>query len=102
MRIISRTRLREWSIQYPDAATALARWADVVEEETWRNIQEVRRTFPTADAVVVRSGRVVTVFNIRGNVYRLITAIHYNTELVFLLRFLTHGEYDLGKWKDTL
>jgi mRNA interferase HigB len=42
------------------------------------------------------------VFNICGNAYRLICAIHYNTGKVFLLRFLTHAEYDKDRWKDEL
>lgn len=68
----------------------------------WRNLVDVRRAFPHADAVAVGSGRTVVVFNIAGNNYRLITAIHYNTQLVYALRFLTHAEYDKGAWKDQL
>jgi mRNA interferase HigB len=44
----------------------------------------------------------VTCFNIRGNDYRLITAIHYNLGKVFVLRFMTHAKYDKGRWKDEL
>jgi hypothetical protein len=50
----------------------------------------------------VSSGRTVVIFNIGGNKYRLITAIHYNTRKVFVLRFLTHAEYDLQSWKEGL
>jgi mRNA interferase HigB len=42
------------------------------------------------------------IFNIGGNKYRLITAIHYNTRKVFVLRFLTHAEYDSRGWKEDL
>jgi mRNA interferase HigB len=41
------------------------------------------------------------VFNICGNSYRLVCALHY-TGKVFLLRFLTHAEYDKNRWKDEL
>lgn len=51
---------------------------------------------------MVRSGRSVTIFNIAGNAYRLITAIHYNSGKVFVLRFMTHAEYDRQTWKDDL
>lgn len=40
--------------------------------------------------------------NIKGNRYRLIVAIHYNTQMVYVLRFLTHAEYDKGAWKEQL
>jgi len=55
---------------------------------------EVRLTFPTADAV----GR-FTIFNIKGNAYRLITEINYRTGRIFLRHLLTHADYDKGAWK---
>jgi mRNA interferase HigB len=58
--------------------------------------------YPHADAVTVASGRTVVVFNIRGNRYRLVTAIHYNRQLVYTLRFMTHAEYSKNRWKDML
>jgi mRNA interferase HigB len=58
--------------------------------------------FPAADQVRVASGNPVVVFNVCGNTYRLICAIHYDTGKVFLLRFLTHAEYDKERWKGEL
>jgi hypothetical protein len=55
-----------------------------------------------ADQVRVASGNPVMVFNICGNHFRLVCAIHYNTGKVFLLRFLTHAEYDQDRWKNEL
>ena len=74
----------------------------LVEQNDWANIPQLRRVFPSADAVTVRSGRSVTVFNICGNDFRLITAIHYNTHIVYTMLFLTHAEYDKEAWKETL
>ena len=62
----------------------------------------MRRAFPSADFVTVRSGRKVVVFNIGGNDFRLLCAVHFNTGMVFALRFLTHPEYSKNNWKDTL
>ena len=102
MRIITRKRLREFAKLYPDAADSLQKWHDVVHEAQWENLQDVRRVFPHADAVTVASGNTVTVFNIRGNKYRLIVAIHYNTQRVYVLRFLTHADYSRDFWKGDL
>jgi mRNA interferase HigB len=102
MRIITRKRLREWAVAHPDARTALRAWAAVTERAAWGTLMDVRRDFPAADGVVVASGNTVTVFNIRGNKYRLITAIHYRGGRVYLLRFLTHPEYDDDGWKGEL
>ncbi len=68
----------------------------------WRNIQEVRRVYPHADPVTVASGNTVTVFNVCGNKYRLIVAIHYNRQRVYVLRLLSHAEYSKNLWKKSL
>ena len=74
----------------------------LAKKARWTCLQDVRATFPHADAVTVASGRSVVVFNIAGNKYRLITAIHYNRQLVFTLMVLTHSRYSKKKWKDVL
>lgn len=68
----------------------------------WSSFAALRRAFPSADLVTVRSGRKVVVFNIGGNDFRLLSAVHFNTGLVFALRFLTHAEYSQGHWKNEL
>jgi mRNA interferase HigB len=102
MRIISRKRLREFAARNADAAEPLDKWYRVVREAEWENLQEVRNAFRHADAVTVGSGNTVTVFNIGGNKYRLIAAIHYNRQRVYVLRLLRHAEYSKGLWKDKL
>jgi mRNA interferase HigB len=85
---------------------ALNLWLAVAEDATWRNLQDVRKTFPSADGVVVRGVDgvqvVATVFNIKGNEYRLITVINYSTASILIREVLTHGEYRKGRWKDRL
>ena len=44
----------------------------------------------------------MTVFNIRGNHYRLLTWVSYRAGVVTVIEFLTHAEYDKEKWKDRL
>ncbi|MGE3639298.1 MAG: type II toxin-antitoxin system HigB family toxin [Pirellulales bacterium] len=94
--------MKKWAGQFPDAAVALAAWLKNGDRAAWRNIAEVRRVYPHADPVEVESGRTVVVFNVRGNRYRLITAIHYNRQVIYTLRFMTHAEYSKDRWKDTL
>ena len=62
----------------------------------------LKRIFRSVDLVPIRRGnKTVTyyVFNIGGNKYRLIAAIHFNTQLLYVRDILTHQEYDAGKWK---
>lgn len=102
MHVISRRRLREAARRYPDAAEALDRWYRVVHAADWESLHDVRRVYRHADAVTVGSGNAVTVFNVCGNKYRLVAAIHYNRRRVYVLRFLTHAEYGRGRWQEQL
>lgn len=52
------------------------------------NISELRRIFNSVDAV-----HGYTVFNVGGNNYRLITAIHYNTQCCYIRAIWTHAQY---------
>jgi mRNA interferase HigB len=69
---------------------------------TWGNLAELRRTLPAADPVKVASGRRVIVFNIGGNAFRLIAALHFNTGHAYALAFMTHAEYSKDRWRNTL
>jgi mRNA interferase HigB len=102
MRVVKTSRIREFQDAHPKAAANLGRWLHLVQDNAWKNIQHLRRVFPGADAVRVASGRIVTIFNIAGNDFRLVTAIHYNRGLVYVLLFLTHAEYDKDSWKESL
>lgn len=95
MRIVSRKRLLEFSETHVDAADPLDAWYRVAKSSGWANLVDVRQTYPAADAV----GN-FTVFNIKGNDYRLITSIVYATGRIYIKYVLTHAEYDKDKWKD--
>jgi len=40
------------------------------------------------------------VFNIGGNKVRLVAAIHFNRNKLYVRHVLSHAEYDKGKWKE--
>jgi len=100
--VIARKMLQKFGQKHPDAREPLMRWYKAVEDAEWANLSEMRAVFPHADQVRVASGRPVAVFNIGGNKYRLIAAIHYNRQIVFVMRLYTHKEYDGIKWKEQL
>ena len=102
MRVISRKRVREFAQRHPDAAEPLQKWYRLFRAAEWENLQDVRRVYPHTDAVTVASGNAVIVFNICGNKYRLIAAVHYNRQRVYVLRLLRHAEYSKDFWKDRL
>ena len=65
---------------------------------------DLRRAFNSVDRVITEKGNAVCVFNLGHgrNAYRLIAAIHFNTQIVFVLRLFTHAEYDKNEWKAEL
>lgn len=91
MRVISPKRLKEYAEAHADAREAMQAWLRLAKASNWRDLADVRKTYPHADLVGDK-----TVFNIKGNRYRLITAIHYNTGTIYVREVLTHAEYDKG------
>jgi mRNA interferase HigB len=95
MRVISEKALRKFWKKHTDADVALRSWLKITEGAAWKNLIEVRKDFPHADPVDQ-----YTVFNIKGNEYRLVTAIHYNRKRVYVREVFTHPEYD--RWSAAL
>ncbi len=99
MRVISRTRLRQFWDQpgHSDAEGPLRAWYTHVSNRTvdWRSWADVKTAFASASLV----GNCV-VFNIGGNKYRLVTRILYSSHKVFILKLMTHKEYDNPSWKN--
>lgn len=97
MHIITRTRLRTFARDHPDADGPLRAWESMMRAKKYKNPHEVRVDFTTADFL----GKNRTVFNIGGNKYRLVTTILYRAGQVLIRHILTHKEYDrlirLGK-----
>ncbi|MDD2764513.1 MAG: type II toxin-antitoxin system HigB family toxin [Opitutaceae bacterium] len=90
MRIISRRTLKNFWEKHADAEQPLKAWFHETKATCWKSFTDIKARYRSADALP--GNRVV--FNIKGNTYRLIVRIHYNTGIVFI-RFLgTHPEYD--------
>ncbi len=85
MHIITRKRLNEFAEKHPDTKNALADWYRLMKQNDFDSIAEIREIFSSADKV----GK-LTVFNIGGNKVRLIAAIHYNRNKIYIRAVLTH------------
>ena len=97
MNVISKRGLFERAAKFADAKSALQVWFDTAVEAEWRNIEDVRKSFPATD----RIGD-LAIFNIRGNKYRLIVRMVLQYQRIYVKGFLTHAEYDKGRWKKWL
>jgi mRNA interferase HigB len=92
MRIIAVSTLKEfWSRPgRGDAEQPLRAWVHIVKAATWTKPTDAKTMFRSAD--ILRGDRVV--FDIGGNKYRLIVAIHYRGQRVYVRFIGTHKEYD--------
>jgi mRNA interferase HigB len=95
MHVITRRQLREFCQTHADSCGALYDWYSTASQADWQNLLEVQEIYPKAEAVSN-----FTVFNIKGNRYRLITDIQYRKQLIYIKYVLTHAEYDKENWKD--
>ncbi len=96
MHVITRKRLREFATKHRGATEALAVWYSIISKTDFVSFAELKRVFGSADKV----GK-FTVFDVGGNKYRLVAAIHYNRKKVYIRHVLTHTEYSRDKWKES-
>jgi mRNA interferase HigB len=94
MRVISKNRLLLFAQKHNDALKPLMSWYALANSASWKNFAELKKTIATADQVSN-----FTVFNIKGNHYRLIVDIQYQRRTIFIKYVLTHSEYDKNEWK---
>ena len=94
MHIISHKRIKQFVANYPDSQASLENWYRIIKQTDYDSFNHLKQHFSSADYV---DGFVV--FNISGNKYRLIAAIHFNRKKVYIRDILTHPEYDKDKWK---
>lgn len=92
MRIISKKQLKEFyeNPLYSDSKNSLESWYKEVLKTNWKNPNEIKEQYKSAS--IVGNNRVV--FNIHGNKYRLIIAINYPAQIVFIRFVGTHKQYD--------
>ncbi|MGA2439679.1 MAG: type II toxin-antitoxin system HigB family toxin [Tepidisphaeraceae bacterium] len=108
MRVITKKRLEEFGSRYPRTKKELDLWHNMVTGAAWNTPADVKAAFgQRVDFVKTRNNHTVAVFDVSNNRCRLITAIHYLENYpikgrVYVLRALTHEEYDLERWKDEL
>jgi mRNA interferase HigB len=92
MRVISNRSLREFAGRYPDAALPLQAWRKLMEHGSPRNYADLKRLSNSVDRVGS-----FYVFDISGNRDRVIAAVHFDRQMLFVRHVFTHAEYD--RWR---
>lgn len=91
MHIISHKKITEYYTDgHADAEVPLERWYAVAAGADWKNMNDIKKDFPSVDYV----GNQHYVFNIHGNGYRLVVVVKFTPGLIFIRWVGTHAEYD--------
>ena len=92
MRVIARKNLMDFWTRpgCGDAEQPLRAWFHEAKSADWSTPTDVKAAYRSAS--ILSKNRVV--FNIGGNKYRLVVAIHYPARIVFIRFVGSHAEYD--------
>lgn len=89
MRVIAVSTLKKYWEVHADAKLPLSEWYVKVCDAHWKTLTDMRNDFNSVDYV----GNQRYVFNIKGNAYRLVVAVKFTPELVYIRFVGTHEEY---------
>lgn len=91
MRVITLKNLRDFGLRYPDAEIALRAWSHEAGKSSWKSPQDIKDRYNSVS--FLRGNRVV--FSLRGNQYRLVVAVAYQLQAVYVKFIGTHSQYDV-------
>jgi mRNA interferase HigB len=96
--VVTRKTLKDAARKHSGSGTGLETWFQIAKRANWKSLEDVRKTYPKADGVVV--GKITyTGFDIGGNKFRLLVKIEYEYRKIFVKHVLSHAEYGKGEWK---
>ena len=90
MRIIAIGTLKTFWAKHPQAETPLRTWYAEASRANWPTPNAIKAAY--RDASFIGNKRVI--FNIKGNDYRLVVAVHYDKRRMFIRFVGAHSEYD--------
>ena len=96
MRVISKKALLDFIKRHPGARSAPLTLYSLARACLAYGYNDLKQTFASADYVPPQ----YTVFDVGGNRFRIVAAIHYNRQSWFVRHVLTHAESDLWTRKN--
>jgi mRNA interferase HigB len=89
MHVISKHAITVFSLKHPAARVPLEAWFRLVKTSNYLNFNELKKTFNSVDWVTP-----YVVFDVGGNNFRVVCAVHYDRQKLYIRDVLTHAEYD--------
>ncbi len=95
MEILNSRIIRQFIEVHAEAEAPLTDWMSKTRTADWKNNSDVQRTFNSADHL----GEQKFIFNIGGNKFRMAAMVWIENERVYVLKLMTHAEYDKETFK---
>jgi len=92
VRVISNKALSDFSAIHLAAEEPMQAWRKAIQSRSFVSFADIKTAFNAADKVGDYH-----VFDIGGNKYRIVAAIHFDHQKLYIRHVFTHKEYD--KWK---
>ena len=80
--------------KHSSSRSPLEQWVKTLRSSGPKHFVALKQTFGHADFVAPD-----TVFDVKGNKFRVIARVSYALQVVTIISVLTHAEYDEGGWK---
>jgi len=90
MRVIAKKTLVDFWRTHPDSEQPLKAWHTKAKLAEWKNSNDIKNDYRNASFIA--NNRVV--FNIKGNTYRLVAAINYAFDVIYIRFVGKHQDYD--------
>lgn len=90
MRVIGLRIVDEHCALYPESRKWLINWIADVRAARWSSFHDVRQRYASASYLAPNG----VIFNVKGNHYRLVTRVGYQSGVVVIEWLGTHAEYD--------
>ena len=94
MRLVGRNKLEQFKRKHADVRAWISAWVAEVEDAEWRSPQDIKDRYASASVI----NRTVIIFNVKGNSYRLEVHVSYEAQVVVVIRWGTHAEYNSWTW----
>lgn len=93
MRVIGKKQLHEFAQHHTEVAPQIDAWVNETTDAEWKSPLDLKERYPQASILPMNQ----VVFNLKGNRYRLLTTVSFNTGTVIIERIGTHAQY--SRWK---
>ena len=90
MNVVATKTINAYRKCFPEADGALKAWVALIKKHSFNHFVDLKKIFSSAD--LIKKDRVV--FNIKGNQFRLIAAVDFKRQAVFVKWFGRHKDYN--------